>query len=291
MSVAAGRADAGFLINSAAFVTVPTADVALSIMPPAPGATEPSRPDAAGSADIGLATMACACDTMPIVFLAVDIRPPKAGLALPSRPEPAESAPIGFFASPASVFAWPASCDSLEAAPAAVLPNSLKPLGTTSPSPAAAPAPAPVPAPPNPAIKLAPAFFAAVANAPSLCTSSALTISGSSTVVLGSAGRLAASLPGPTKLCVAPLTENRPGPLKTMSAPSSVTLPPAACKVTRWLPRISMPSADEVTVMSWPASASRMSVCACNDTGACAEMARIGPCCANTLAERAETAA
>ncbi|KAG0926147.1 hypothetical protein G6F31_018488 [Rhizopus arrhizus] len=116
-------------------------------------------------------------------------------------------------------------------------------------------------------------------------------MSGSSTVVLGRAGRLAASLPGPTKLCVAPLTENRPGPLKTMSAPSSVTLPPTACKVTRWLPRISMPSADEVTVMSWPASASRMSVCACNETGACAEMARIGPCCANTLADRAETAA
>ncbi|MNS76154.1 hypothetical protein D3C72_1096920 [compost metagenome] len=109
-------------------------------------------------------------------------------------------------------------------------------------------------------------------------------------MVLGKAGRLAASLPGPTKLCVAPLTENRPGPLNTMSAPSSVTLPPAACKVTRWLPRISMPSADEVTVMSWPASASRMSVCACSDTGACAEMARIGPCCANTLAERADTA-
>ncbi|KAG1578723.1 hypothetical protein G6F46_015751 [Rhizopus delemar] len=76
-----------------------------------------------------------------------------------------------------------------------------------------------------------------------------------------------------------------------MSAPSSVTLPPTACKVTRWLPRISMPSADEVTVMSWPASASRMSVCACNETGACAEKARIGPCCANTLADRAETAA
>ncbi|CAB3894581.1 hypothetical protein LMG26691_04165 [Achromobacter animicus] len=292
MSVAAGRADMGFLTSSAALETAPAAEAAPSIRPPAPGATLPSNPLAAGSADMGLATMACACDTIPMVFFAVVSRPPTAGLALPSSPGAADSALIGFFAMPASALAWPASCDSLPAAPAAVLPRSLKPLGTMSPNPPRPPpAPAAPAAPPKPAIRLVPAFLAAVANTPSLCTSSALTMSGSSTVVLGRAGRLAASLPGPTKLCVAPLTENRPGPLNTMSAPSSVTLPPAACNVTRWLPRISIPSADEVTVMSCPASASRMSVWACRETGACAEMARSGPCCANTLADLAETAA
>ena len=297
MSVAAGNAAEGSLMKAAACDTVPAADAAESIMPLAPGATEPSMPEAAGSADMGFATMAfacatmpCACETMPIVFLAVFSSPPIAGLALPSRPGAADSAPIGFLASPASVLAWPASCDSLEAAPAAVWPRLARPLGMASPS-APSPVPAPAPAaPPKPAINPDAAFLTADAVAPSLCTSSALTISGSSTVVLGKAGKLAASLAGPTKLCVAPLTENRPGPLNTMSAPSSVTLPPAACRVTRWLPRISMPSADDVTVMSWPASASRMSVCACSDTGACAEIARIGPCCANTLAERADTA-
>ncbi|CAB3744689.1 hypothetical protein LMG1231_06117 [Achromobacter denitrificans] len=267
MSVAAGRADMGFLTNSAALETAPAAEAAPSSKPPAPGATAASRPLAAGSADMGFATMACACETRPMAFFAVFSRPPTAGLAPPSSPGAADSALIGFFAMLASVFAWPANSDSLPAAPAAPV------------------------APPKPAIRLVPAFLAAVAKAPSLCTSSALTMSGSSTVVLGKAGRLAASLPGPTKLCVAPLTENRPGPLNTMSAPSSVTLPPAAWRVTRWLPRISMPSADDVTVMSCPASASRISVCACRETGACAEIARIGPCCANTLAERAETAA
>ena len=249
-------------------------------------------PEAAGSADIGLAIMACACDTMPIVFLAVFSKPPTAeGVEPmpPSKPGACDNAPMGFFASPAKVFAWPANCESLAAAPAAVLPSSPKPLGARSPNP---PRPSPAPAaPPKPAIRLVPAFLAAEARAPSLWISSALTISGSSTVVLGSAGSAAASLPGPTKLCVAPLTENSPGPLKTISAPSRMTLPPAACKVTRCWPRISMPSADDVTVMSCPARASRMSVCACSDTGACAETARIAPCCANTLADRADTAA
>ncbi|CUJ42320.1 Uncharacterised protein [Achromobacter xylosoxidans] len=155
--------------------------------------------------------------------------------------------------------------------------------GSAAPAAAASAAPAALSAWPEP--------FRACSSAFGRCTSSAVTSIGSPTWLEGRAGRAAASLAGPIRLCEAPLTENMPGPLKTMSPPSITMAPPAACRVMRWLARISMLSVVEVMVMSCPASISSMSVWACSDTGALAAMARRPPSCTNRLVERPEALA
>ncbi|CAB3717093.1 Uncharacterised protein [Achromobacter sp. 2789STDY5608633] len=230
--------------------------------------------------------------------------PPALAATPEARPEPASvTAPMAL---PAIA---PRSCMGLSAAPAMDLALSSMPEAAVRPpdralAPLARAEPMPPRAAPSAAAGAAaiasdaPAAFSAWPEAASACfiaagrcTSSAVTSIGSPTWLDGSAGRAAASLAGPIRLCEAPFTENIPGPLKRMSPPSMTMAPPAACSVMRWFARISMPSVVEVIVMSWPASISSMSVCAWIDTGALAAMARRPPSCTNRLVERPEALA
>ncbi|CAB3928504.1 hypothetical protein LMG26858_06243 [Achromobacter anxifer] len=238
--------------------------------------------------------------------VAPDISPapawPAACVVLPAI---APSSCTGLRASPAMALALSSMLDAPSAAVDRPLDMALAPLASAAPAlpsmepcdPAAVAAAgaveaAALAAPDAPAAFNAwPEAACACSLALGRCTSSAVTIIGSPTWVEGRAGSVAASLAGPIRLCDAPLTENMPGPLNRMSPPSRTMLAPAACRVMVLFARISMLSVVEVTVTSWPASISSMSVCAWIDTGDSAATARMPPSCTNRLVERPEALA
>ncbi|CAB3960098.1 hypothetical protein LMG7053_06148 [Achromobacter ruhlandii] len=244
----------------------------------------------------GVAEAIADCAMSPALAAAPDARLAPASVAeLTALRAIAATSCAGLSAALARDLAWSSMPEALSAALDRPLETALAPLARAAPMPpreepplaavlaAASDAPAALSAWPE----AASACFIAAGR----CTSSAVTSIGSPTWLEGSAGRAAASLAGPIRLCEAPLTENMPGPLKRMSPPSMTISPPAACKVMRVFARISMLSVVEVMVMSWPASISSMSVCAWIDTGALAAMARRAPSCTNRLVERPEALA